>query len=301
MRVVLVVALALAVAACKRSEAPAPAAPAAPAVAGAPGAAPAMPEPIKGKVLEKLEAEPYSYLKLATASGEVWAAVYKTDAAKGTDVVVEGPLPMKGFESKALNRKFDVVYFGTLQGQTAAPAARAGGPAGAPPGAMPPAGAAPPPGMPPGGMPPGGMPPGGMPPGGMGAGGMPPNIGAQHAAAAAGPSEVGDVKVEKAKGDNAKTVAEVYAQKAQLKDKKVTLRGKVVKYNAGIMGKNWLHVRDGSGAQGKGDNDVTVTTSGGEWQVGDVVTVVGVVRTDKDFGAGYAYPVIIEEATLTKK
>jgi hypothetical protein len=67
------------------------------------------------------------------------------------------------------------------------------------------------------------------------------------------------------------------------------------------MGKNWLHVRDGTGAQAKGDNDITVTTSGGEWQVGDVVTVVGTVRTDKDFGAGYAYPVIIEEATLTKK
>jgi len=295
MRVVMVVGLALAVAACKRSEAPTPAAPAAPvagAPSGAPGAAPAMPEPIKGKILEKLEAEPYSYLKLATASGEIWAAVYKTDAAKGAEVVVEGPLPMKGFESKALNKKFDVVYFGTLQGQTAAPAARAGGPAGMPPGGMPPGAA--PPAMPPGGMP-------AMPPPGMGAGGMPPNIGAQHAAAAAGPAEVGDVKVEKAKGDNAKTVSEVYAQKAQLKDKKVTLRGKVVKYNAGIMGKNWLHVRDGTGAQAKGDNDITVTTSGGEWQVGDVVTVVGTVRTDKDFGAGYAYPVIIEEATLTKK
>jgi hypothetical protein len=300
MRVVMVVALALAVAACKRSEAPTAAAPAAPvagAPASAPGAAPAMPEPIKGKILEKLEAEPYSYLKLATASGEIWAAVYKTDAAKGAEVVVEGPLPMKGFESKALNKKFDVVYFGTLQGQTAAPAARAGGPAGMPPGGMPPGAA--PPAMPPGGMP--AMPPPGMGAGGMPPGGMPPNIGAQHAAAAAGPAEVGDVKVEKAKGDNAKTVAEVYAQKVQLKDKKVTLRGKVVKYNAGIMGKNWLHVRDGTGAQAKGDNDITVTTSGGEWQVGDVVTVVGTVRTDKDFGAGYAYPVIIEEATLTKK
>jgi hypothetical protein len=290
-RVVTVVALALAVAACKKSEAPTAAAPVAP-VAGAPGAAPAMPEPIKGKVLEKLEAEPYSYLKLATDKGEIWAAVYKTDAAKGAEVVVEGPLPMKGFESKQLNKKFDVVYFGTLQGQTAAPAARAGGPAGMPPGATPPAGM--PPGMPPAGAP-------GMPPPGMGAGGMPPGIGAQHAAAAAGPAEVGDVKVEKAKGADARTVAEVYAQKAALKDKKVTLRGKIVKYNAGIMGKNWIHVRDGTGAQGKGDNDLTVTTAGGEWQVGDVVTVVGVVRTDKDFGAGYAYPVIIEEATLTKK
>jgi hypothetical protein len=72
-----------------------------------------------------------------------------------------------------------------------------------------------------------------------------------------------------------------------------------VKANSGIMGKNWLHLRDGSGTQAKGDNDITVTTDG-QAAVGDVVVVTGVVRLDKDFGAGYAYPVIIEEATIAK-
>jgi hypothetical protein len=122
---------------------------------------------------------------------------------------------------------------------------------------------------------------------------------AQHAAAAAGPADVGDVKVAKASGANAKTIAEIYGQKAQLKEKKVTFRGKVVKANSGIMGKNWFHLRDGSGAQAKGDNDITITSDASA-AVGDVVVVTGVVRLDKDFGAGYAYPVIIEEATLTK-
>jgi hypothetical protein len=145
--------------------------------------------------------------------------------------------------------------------------------------------------MPPGAAPaPGQMPPGGMPPGGMGA---------QHAAAAAGPADVGDVKVPKATGANAKTVAEVHAQKAQLKEKKVTVRGKVVKSNAGIMGKNWIHVRDGSGTQEKGDNDITVTSESAA-SVGEVLVITGVVRVDKDFGAGYAYPVIIEEAVYAK-
>jgi len=295
MRFLMVVALALAVAACKQSEAPASAAPAAPAVAaGAPAGAPlAQPPSIKGKVLERLEADPYSYLRLATDKGEIWAAVYKTDAKNGTEVIVEGPLPMTGFESKTLNKKFDVVYFGTLAGQTAAPAARAAGPG------TPTQGAAPPAGMPPPGMPPPGMPPGA--PAGMGQGGMPQGVAAQHAAAGAGPVDVGNVKVEKAKGADAKTVAEIYAQKAQLKDKKVTVRGKVVKYNAGIMGKNWLHLQDGTGNKDKKDNDVTVTSASTDAQAGDVVTVIGVVRLDKDFGAGYAYPVIIEDATLTKK
>jgi len=102
-----------------------------------------------------------------------------------------------------------------------------------------------------------------------------------------------------AKAEGGKTIQEIFDEKAALAGGKVTVRGKAVKANAGIMGRNWVHIRDGSGANG--DNDLTVTTAGGDWQVGDVVTVVGVVRTDKDFGAGYAYPVIIEEATLTKK
>jgi hypothetical protein len=65
------------------------------------------------------------------------------------------------------------------------------------------------------------------------------------------------------------------------------------------MGKNWIHVRDGSGSAEKGDNDITVTSESIA-NVGEVVVITGVVRVDKDFGAGYAYPVIIEEATYAK-
>jgi hypothetical protein len=63
------------------------------------------------------------------------------------------------------------------------------------------------------------------------------------------------------------------------------------------MGKNWLHVRDGSGSKAAKDNDLTVTTDVVA-KVGDVVTVTGTVSVDKDFGAGYAYPVIVENAKL---
>lgn len=272
MRLVLAVLLALAVTACKKSEAPvvaqAPAAPGAPA-AGA-GA-------VRGKLIERIDAAPYSYLKLQGPAGEIWAAVPQVAVEKGADVVIENPMPMDGFESKTLNRKFDKIYFGTLGGQGGAPQAAAPGAAG--------------------GMP--GMPPGGMPPAGGAMGAPPPGMAAQHAAAAAGPVDVGDVKVAKATGANAKTVAEIYGQKAQLKEKKVTVKGKVVKANSGIMGKNWLHLRDGSGTAEKADNDITITTDGTA-AVGDVVVITGVVRVDKDFGAGYAYPVIIEEATVSK-
>ncbi len=263
-RLSVVLLVALAVAGCKKKE---PAS----QVAGVPGA-PAEPagSAIKGKVLERLDAPPYSYLRLQTAQGEAWAAVPKTDAKSGEEVTVQGAMPMAGFESKTLNRKFDVVYFGTLAG--AAPEAV---PAGMPGGAM-----------------------GGMGGGGMG-GDMPSgNMAAQHAAAAAGPTDVGDVKVPKATGADARTVAEIWAQKTALKEKPVTLRGKVVKFNEGIMNRNWLHLRDGTGAAGK-DNDITVTSKD-KAAVGEVVVVKGTVRLDKDFGAGYAYPVIVEDAKITK-
>ncbi len=101
--------------------------------------------------------------------------------------------------------------------------------------------------------------------------------------------------LEKAEGGV--TVAEVHTGKTDLADKEVTLRGKVVKYNQQIMGKNWLHIRDGSGDAATGTNDLTITTAA-TVKVGDTVLVTGKVSLDKDFGFGYKYGVIIEDATV---
>ena len=118
-------------------------------------------------------------------------------------------------------------------------------------------------------------------------------------AAAAGAKGTADARVPKATGANARTVAELVARGAELKDKPVLVRGKVVRYNAGIMGQNWIHLRDGSGSAADGTNDVLVT-SVNEVKVGDVVTMKGVIRTDRDFGAGYSYKVLVEEGALQK-
>lgn len=106
------------------------------------------------------------------------------------------------------------------------------------------------------------------------------------------------IKIAKASGANAYTVADIMAKSVQLKDKPVKLNGQVVKYNAGIMGKNWIHLRDGSGTAAKGDNDILVTSAASA-KMGDRITISGVVRNDKDFGSGYSYKVLIEDATLT--
>jgi hypothetical protein len=133
-----------------------------------------------------------------------------------------------------------------------------------------------------------------------GAGRSAPGAGSDVVTAHAGlarKTDTGDINVPKASGANARTVAEIMTKGAELKDKPVLVRGKVVKYNPGIMGKNWIHLRDGSGSAADQTNDVLVTTAN-QAKIGDVVTATGVVRTDRDFGSGYSYKVLIEEATL---
>jgi hypothetical protein len=124
-----------------------------------------------------------------------------------------------------------------------------------------------------------------------------PDMAAQHAAAARNVADVGDVRVEKASGADARTIAEVYGQRTALKEKGVTVRGKVVKFNEGIMGRNWVHLRDGTGTDKT--NDLTVTTDA-KVAVGDVVVVKGTVRVDRDVGTGNTYPVIVEDARVVK-
>jgi len=118
-------------------------------------------------------------------------------------------------------------------------------------------------------------------------------------AAAANTPSAPAAPVAKATGTGAHTVAEVFGGKAALKDQTVLIHGRVTKANGGILGKNWLHIADGTGSKATGDDDLVVTTQGTA-AVGDVVLVRGVVHLDKDFGAGYAYGVIVEDATLEK-
>jgi hypothetical protein len=106
--------------------------------------------------------------------------------------------------------------------------------------------------------------------------------------------EVDFSEIKKAEGG--KTVAELFKNKASLVGEKVACRGKVVRFTAGVMGKNWIHLRDGTGVAGA--NDLTVTTDAIAG-VGDTVLVRGTVVADRDFGFGYRYSLIIEDAEVT--
>jgi hypothetical protein len=95
--------------------------------------------------------------------------------------------------------------------------------------------------------------------------------------------------------DGGISIAELMANKSSYGDKKVKLRGKVVKYNAGIMNKNWIHLQDGT-SNGE-ENDIVITTEVSA-RVGDIITVEGIITLDKDFGAGYFYKIIMEEGVI---
>jgi hypothetical protein len=214
-------------------------------------AAPLSPgQPVKGEILETRDVDSYTYLRLKTADGEIWAAVPTTAVKKGAQVTIANPMTMENFESKALKKKFDRIVFGQLAepGAATAPTAPTASPHGAKP-------------------------------------------------ATAGAGTV--AKVAKASGPEGRTVAEIVNGKAGLKDKTVLVRGQVVKVNLGIMGKNWIHLQDGSGAAADGSNDILVTTQD-KAALGDIVSAKGTVRTDVNVGPGYAYAVMIENATVGK-
>ena len=102
-----------------------------------------------------------------------------------------------------------------------------------------------------------------------------------------------DIKVEKAK--DGISIAELFANKETYAGKSVKIRGEVVKFNPEIMGKNWVHLQDGTNSNGS--FDITVTT-GDVTKVGEIVTFEGVVALKKDFGAGYFYEVIVENGKI---
>lgn len=206
-------------------------------------------ETISGKVAETMSGGGYTYMRIASESGETWVAVPLTEVETGQEMTIAVQMTMTDFTSTALDRTFESLVFGTVGGG-ASPAS------------------------------PHGM--SGM--GGMGMGSRPA-------------VDLGDISVPKADGANAKTVEELWAQRTDLADKTVVVRGKVVKFLPSIMGRNWVHLRDGSGTDEAANNDITITTDA-TVTVGDVVVAQGVVRVDKDLGAGYMYPVILEDGSF---
>jgi len=104
-----------------------------------------------------------------------------------------------------------------------------------------------------------------------------------------------NIKVEPISGGI--TVEELYSEKSDYEGKTVMIKGVVTKFNGGIMNRNWIHIQDGTSHDIY--KDITVT-SDQIVKVGETIVIEGKLILDKDFGSGYKYDAIIEEAKVLK-
>lgn len=231
-----------------------------PTSAAATAPTPAATSGTSGTVVETMNAAGYTYVYVDNGSEKIWAAAPEFAVKVGDEVMVPEGMAMHNYHSQSMNRDFDVVYFveAVLNASSPSMGASAMGSADSSNMQMPK--------------------------------GHPPLTGQ------AVPSEIDLTNVKKA--DNGMTIADIYAGKADLSGKTVSLRGKVVKFSPQIMGTNWIHLQDGSGDQAAGTHDLTVT-SGVQVNVGDTVVASGPLTLDKDFGYGYKYDLIMENAEVT--
>lgn len=109
------------------------------------------------------------------------------------------------------------------------------------------------------------------------------------------PTTVKEEKISVQKLKDGKSIGEIFSGMSTLNGKNVKVRGRVVKYNPGIMGTNWIHIQDGTAFQN--DFDLLVT-SDTQVELGQVISAEGKLITNKDFGAGYTYKVLIEGAKI---
>jgi hypothetical protein len=225
-----------------------------------------------GKVVETQDVSPYTYVRLDNGAGtEIWAAVPQAQLAIGEEIALQGGVEMTNFSSKTLNRTFESIIFapGFVRGSESKTVQAAGVAQGSSSDAV----------------------QSGVSPHGMAA----QSSGGSSRAIV---SFTG-VKVEKSTAQNGYTVAEVFDKAASLNNQKVTVKGQVVKISPNIMGKNWLHIQDGTGDPAKNTHDLVVTSSAMA-EKGAIVSLEGVLAADKDFGFGYKYDVLIEDAAIVK-
>ena len=232
---------------------------------------------LTGTVIETMNASGYTYLLVASGGVQTWVAIPETVVTQGSQVSYHDGMEMTDFTSKTLNKTFARIIFspglaenqGSAVASTATEKTQDDSFAAALQAEQKNNGAIPPTAQVTGGS-----------------------------AVAVAPLQ--EISIAKAKGDNSYNVEEIFSRRKELAGKKVRIQGKVVKFNLNIMGKNWVHLQDGSGDPLHNSHDLVVTT-GATPNMDEIVTMEGILAADKDFGAGYKYNAIVEQAVLLKE
>ncbi len=225
-----------------------------------------------GTVIETMNSSGYTYMLIESGAEKTWVAIPETKIEKGAEVTYNSGMVMKNFDSKTLNRTFESIIFSSgLMGEKDAPvhgAATDDSFATAVKTEQTKVDVSAP---------------------AMGASG--------GSSGAIAPYQ--EITVAKSEAANGYSVEEVFSQAKKLNGQKITLRGVVTKVSANIMGRNWIHLQDGTGNPMQNSHDIVVTSSEHP-EINTEITVEGIVAAEKDFGAGYKYAAIIEEATIIK-
>ena len=242
-----------------------------------------------GKVIETMNSGGYTYVLLEKEGKQTWAAVRKIEVSVGDDIELKPGIDMVNFTSKTLSRTFPYIIFsaGPISDQQLTDDDIVS------------------------------MAHGGRSLEEMATGNRKQSAdaekindelikkahGGRSMASLAGSGKEApslselNAPVEKAQGANSYLVAEIHAKKDELAGKEIVVRGRAVKIATGILGTNWIHLRDGSGDPQTGTDDITVTSNDLP-ETGDIITMKGTLHTNKDFGAGYKYDVIVMEGLL---
>lgn len=217
----------------------------------------------KVKVDEVIQTSEYTYLDVTEKNEKYWIAVLKDDIKIGEELFyfTAAVTPMENFHSTELNRDFERILFISQISKESGETMTIGNPQEQ-----------------------------------MGGHAEMMSGHGEMAAAHSGRKQAdaaSDIKVKKAEGGI--TIAELYENPKNYAGKKVKISGVVVKVNNQIMGRNWIHIQDGT-KHGE-DYDLTITTQEAT-NLNDVVVIEGTVSIDKDFTSGYFYPVIVEDANV---
>ena len=96
------------------------------------------------------------------------------------------------------------------------------------------------------------------------------------------------------------SIRDIFDKKAELSGKVIEVKGKVVKISQQIMGRDWVHIQDGTGTELEKNNKLIFRATRADVNIDDEVVAKGVLFTNKDFGYGYYYPVIVEDTVFSK-
>jgi len=210
-------------------------------------------------VKEALQTSAYTYLLVTENETENWLAIPKMEANVGETYYYRNGFKMTNFESKELGRKFESVYF--LESVSRSSDFGTPQPMANPHASMP----------------------------------LASDSSGQTRYSAQVIVEKEEVNVQPA--EQGITIADLLGNKEKYAGKTIRIKGKVTKFNSKIMGRNWIHLQDGTEYQGK--FDLTATTEI-ETTVGETIVLEGKVTLDKDFGYGYSYEVLLEDSKIIK-